>query len=123
MRYRHATVSRRFVLFSGLSASLLAVSGSVSALGGWRESVLSGRLTDEQGAPMRNAHVEVAGFRTRTDGDGRFFMQGRFPERGHLSLQITGADEGAKTFTLSALPERIRAANRDTSHVSLVMPT
>jgi hypothetical protein len=81
-------VSRRSVLVSGVAASVLAtplvaVAGSPSST--W---VLSGRLTDRHGQPMRQAQVTVSGTAARTDGDGRFFMQTTLPAQTKVALQV-----------------------------------
>jgi hypothetical protein len=45
-------------------------------------------LTDRQGQPLRQAEVMVSGTETRTDGDGRFFMQTAVPSQAQVVLQV-----------------------------------
>ena len=94
-------VSRRSVLVSGVAASVLAtplvaVAGSPSST--W---VLSGRLTDRHGQPMRQAQVTVSGTAARTDGDGRFFMQTTLPAQTKVALQVrlAGQAQGVEMWS------------------------
>lgn len=120
MRNTHAALSRRSVLASGLALSLLGVSAGAIPLSQTGESVLSGRITDERGFPMRHAQVRVAGVRTLTDGDGRFFLRAALPTQGHISLHVVLVGQEAGTI-VSGLPERTHADDRDTSSLSLIM--
>jgi hypothetical protein len=115
-----AAVSRRSVLVSGLAVSLLGVSAEALPLTQMHESVLSGRLTDAQQAPLRHAEVSVAGMTTRTDGDGRFFVRAHLPAQGHISLHIVRAGETSAVM-VSGLPDRLRGEGRETSSLALVM--
>jgi hypothetical protein len=120
MQDSHAAVSRRSVLVSGLVVSLLGASAGAAPLSQASESVLSGRLTDGRSFPLRHAELTVEGVTTRTDGDGRFFVRAVLPAQGYLSLQVVRSGE-VSGVTVSALPDRTRSEDRDTSSLSLVM--
>ena len=113
-------VSRRSVLVSGLVVSLMGVSAGAAPLRQARESMLSGRVTDESGFPLRHAQVTVAGVMTHTDGDGRFCVHAVLPTRGPLSLQIIRSRE-VSAIRVVGQPDRTRSEDRDSSSVSLVM--
>ena len=113
-------VSRRSLLVSGLAVSLMGVSAGAAPLRQARESMLSGRVTDESGFPLRQAEVTVEGVTTRTDGDGRFFVRAILPTQGYLSLQIVRRGE-TSAFIVFGLPDRTHSEDRDTSSLSLVM--
>jgi hypothetical protein len=118
MNDSQALVSRRSVLLGGMAVSLVGV--SVEAMGGnlAQESVLSGRLTHASGSPERNALVSVSGIETRTDADGRFFMQAALPMQGPIALSILRLGEPSR-LTMSVAAQRTRDQNRTVASVSL----
>ena len=113
-------VSRRSVLVSGLAVSLLAAPVAATTLPEAKTCVLSGRLTDAQGQPLRQAQVAVAGAVTRTDGDGRFFMHAVLPTQATLALQILLHGESQAIEVLAAV-ERSAVSERQDASVSLTM--
>jgi len=120
MQDTFTAVSRRSVLVSGLAVSLMGVSAGAAPLRLARESMLSGRVTDESGFPLRHAQVAVAGVMTLTDGDGRFCVHAVLPTRGPLYLQIVRSGEVSAIWVVGQ-PDRTRSEDRDSSSVSLVM--
>ena len=117
----HTAVSRRAVLVSGVAVSLAAVSAPVSARNLLQPSDLSGRLTDEQGRPLRNARIGVAGVSAKTDGDGRFFVQALTPASGHITLQIA-LPGNAQPIDVSILPDRTRSEDQHNTSIAWALP-
>lgn len=120
MNHTSTGVSRRSVLVSGLAVSLLTVPVAANTLSEAKTCVLSGRLTDALGQPLRQAQVGVTGAVTRTDGDGRFFMHAVLPTQATLALQILLQGESQAVEVLADV-ERSGLSERQDASVSLTM--
>jgi hypothetical protein len=115
-------VSRRSVLVSGLALSVLATPALAASPGEAQMSVLSGRLTDTQGMPLREAQVQMGAVSTRTDGDGRFFMHVVLPAFATVPLQITRRGETQSVEWMAAV-ERTPYMSHPTASVALTVVT
>jgi hypothetical protein len=113
-------VSRRSVLVSGLALSVLSVPALAALQADAQHSVLSGRLTDAQGQPLRQAQVMVGAVATRTDGDGRFFMHVMLPAVAAVPLQITRQGELQSVDMLATIERSPDTAHPNASVAAVV---
>jgi hypothetical protein len=113
-------LSRRTVLVSGLALGLMAAPALSGTHNPSTLGVLSGRLTHTSGQPLRHALVVVGAATTRTDGDGRFFLQARIPHKGNLAMLVRPSGQ-SQEFELEANIERSFLTTRLEANMALAL--
>lgn len=95
------SLRRRQVLIGGLTASIAPAFGwSVEASENEGKLVLSGRVVDRDGRPVRNTKVTVSKIEAVTDADGRFVLATQHGRIGGAYRDADGTWRGSVALTV-----------------------